>query len=52
MKIGTIVKVANIAATLLGVAGTVLSGWAGQKAMQDSVAKEVAKAFAEQSRKH
>ena len=51
MKIN-IVKVANIAASVLGIAGTILSGWAGQKTMKESVAKEVSKALAERAKHH
>lgn len=46
MKIN-VVKVVNVAATVLGIAGTLLSGWAGQKTMKENIAKEVSKALAE-----
>lgn len=45
-----IVKVVNIAGTVLGIASTIISGWAGQKTMKEAVAKEVAKALAEQTK--
>lgn len=48
MKIN-IVKVASIAGTVLGIAGTLISGWAGQKTMQDTVAKQVAEALGNQA---
>lgn len=43
-----IVKIASICGTLLGIAGTLVSGWAGQKAMDQTVAKKVAEALANQ----
>lgn len=43
-----IVKVANIAGTVLGIAGTLLTGWAGQKAAKETIAKQVAEALAKQ----
>ena len=49
MKIN-IVKVANIAGTVLGIAGTLLTGWAGQKAAKETIAKQVAEALAEQTK--
>ena len=49
MKIN-IVKVVQITGTVLGVASTLLSGWAGQKSMNSAVAKEVAKALAKQAK--
>lgn len=49
MKIN-VVKVIQITGTVLGVASTVLSGWAGQKTMNAAVAKEVAKALANQAK--
>jgi hypothetical protein len=42
-----IVKVVNVVGSVLGIAGTLLTGWAGQKAMKENIAKEVAKALAE-----
>lgn len=48
MKIN-IVKVASIAGTVLGIAGTLISGWAGQKSTKETIAKQVAEALAEQS---
>jgi hypothetical protein len=50
MKIN-VVKVANIAGTVLGIAGTLLTGWAGQKAAKETIAKQVAEAVAEQMNK-
>lgn len=47
MKIN-IVKVASVVGTVLGLAGTLVSGWAGQRAMQNEVAKQVAEALVEQ----
>ena len=44
-----IVKVASIAGTVLGIAGTLISSWAGQKTTEATVAKKVAEALAEQS---
>lgn len=44
-----IVKVVNIAGTVLGIAGTVLSAWAGQKTMNRNIAKEVSKALADKA---
>lgn len=44
-----IVKVASIAGTVLGIAGTLLSSWAGQKTTKETIAKEVADALAKQS---
>lgn len=43
-----IVKVASIVGTVLGLAGSLVSGWAGSRAMKDEVAKQVAEALAEQ----
>ena len=47
MKFNTIVKVVNIAGTVLGIAGTLLTGWAGQKTMKENIANEVSKALAD-----
>lgn len=49
MKIN-IVKVVSIVGTALGIAGSLLSGWAGTKTMKSTVAKEVAKALADQAK--
>lgn len=46
-----IVKVANVAGTVLGIAGTILTGWAGQKAAKETIAKQVAEAVAEKFNK-
>ncbi len=48
MKIN-IVKVVNIAGTVLGIAGTLLTGWAGQKSAKETIAKQVAEALANQA---
>lgn len=45
-----IVKVANIAGTVLGIAGTLLTGWAGQKTAKETIAKQVAEALANQAK--
>lgn len=45
-----IVKVASIAGTVLGIAGTLLSGWAGQKTMKQTVSKQVSEALAKQAK--
>ena len=42
MKMG-IVKAVNIVGFALGIVGTVCTGWAGNKIMQDTILKEVAK---------
>lgn len=47
MKIN-IVKVASLAGTLLSLAGMLVSGWAGQKATDEEIAKGIAEAFAKQ----
>ena len=44
-----IVKIASIAGTVLGIAGTLVSSWAGQKAMDETIAKKVTEALANQS---
>lgn len=44
-----IVKIASIAGTVLGVAGTLISSWAGQKAMDETIAKKVTDALANQN---
>lgn len=51
MKID-IVKVANIVGMGLGFAGTIVSAWAGNKAMKANIAKEVAKALADKASQH
>jgi biopolymer transport protein ExbB/TolQ len=43
-----IVKIASIAGTVLGIAGTLVSSWAGQKATDEAIAKKVAEALANQ----
>ena len=52
MKKIDIVKVVNIVGTVLGIASTLLSGWAGQKATKDTIAEQVAEALANQTKKH
>ena len=47
MKIN-IVKVASVMGTVLGLEGTLISGWAGQQATKKEIAKQVAEALAEQ----
>ena len=47
-----IVKVVNIAGTVLGIAGTLLTGWAGQKAAKETIAKQVAEALANQAKQN
>lgn len=49
MKIN-IVKVANVAGMVLGIAGTLVSAWAGKKTMDETVANKVAEALAEQAK--
>ena len=44
-----IVKIASIAGTVLGVAGTLVSTWAGQKAMDETIAQKVTEALANQN---
>lgn len=48
MKIN-IVKVANIAGLALSIGATVVSAWAGQKNTEETIAKKVAEALAEQA---
>lgn len=40
-----IVKVVQITGTVLGIVSTIATGWAGQKTMKATVAKEVAEAL-------
>lgn len=51
MKID-IVKVANVVGMGLGFAGTIVSAWAGNKAMKANIANQVAKALADQANQH
>ena len=51
MKID-IVKVAQGAGILLGFAGTLLTGWAGQQTAKANIATQVAKALADQVKPH
>ena len=48
MKIN-IVKVANIAGAALSIGATLIGAWAGQKSMEETVAKKVAEALADQA---
>ena len=48
MKIN-IVKVANIAGAALSIGATLIGAWAGQKSMEDTGAKKVAEALANQA---
>lgn len=43
MKKFDIIKFASFGATLLGLAGTLLSGWASEKKMQEQIEEEVQK---------
>lgn len=43
------VKVASVLGMALGLAGTLVSNWAGQKSMDDTIAKKVAEALANQN---
>lgn len=45
-----IVKAASITGTVLSVACTLITGWAGKKATEEAIAKQVAKALAEQAK--
>lgn len=45
-----IVKVAKVTGMLLGIAGTMISTWANNKSTDDTIAKKVADAFAEQAK--
>lgn len=45
-----VVKIASIAGTVLGIAGTLVSSWAGQKGRDEEIAKRVAETLAEQSK--
>lgn len=44
MKIN-VVKVISVAGTILGLIGTLASGWSRDKAMEETVKKEVEKAL-------
>lgn len=44
-----IVKIASIAGTVLGIAGTLVSTWAGQKSMDETIEKKVLEALANQA---
>ncbi len=48
MKIN-IVKVANIAGVALSIGSTLLGAWAGQKSTEETIAKKVAEALANQA---
>jgi hypothetical protein len=45
-----IVKVLSIAGTVLGIAGTVVSSYAGQKTQEATIEKKVAEALANQAK--
>lgn len=45
-----IIKIASIAGTVLGIAGTLVSSWAGQKANEETIAQKVAEALANQAK--
>ena len=44
-----IIKIASIAGTVLGIAGTLISSWAGQKSMDETIAQKVNEALANQA---
>lgn len=46
-KSDTVIKIVSLVAAGLGIAGTVISSWAGNQAMKSAVAKEVAEALAD-----
>lgn len=45
-----LVKVASVAGMALGMVGTIVSGWAGEKATQAKIVEEVAKAVKNQTK--
>ena len=45
----TVVKVASVAGMLLGMAGTLVSSWSGQKMTDAKIAEEVDKAVKNQT---
>lgn len=44
-----IVKVANIVGVALSIGSTLVGAWAGQKSTEETIAKKVAEALAEQA---
>lgn len=40
-----VVKVVTVTASVLGIAGTLLSGWAGQKQNEATIEKKIAEAL-------
>lgn len=42
----TVAKVVGIAGTVVGLAGTLMSNWAGEKKTDETIAKKVAEALA------
>ena len=49
MKIN-MVKVANIAGVALSIGATLLGAWSGQKSTEETIAKKVAEALANQAK--
>lgn len=47
-----IVKLASIAGMALSIGGTLLSSWAGQKTMNETIGKKVVEEVAKQAVKH
>lgn len=45
-----IVTVAKIAGTIMGIAGGLLTSWAGDKTAKETIAKQVAEAVANQTK--
>ena len=45
-----VIRVASIVGTALGLVGTIVSSWAGEKARDAKIVEEVAKALAEQTK--
>ena len=43
-----IVKVVNVAGTVLGIAGTLLTSWSSTKTMKSTIVKEVVKEVAKE----
>ena len=44
------IKIVSIVGTLLGIAGTLVSGYASQKQQEETIAQKVAEALAEQTK--
>ena len=49
MKKFDVVKLVSVTAAVLGVAGTLLSGWASQKTMDKTIATKVEEALAKKA---